>query len=118
MSKSTQQQANQLLPSRPMQWTGLILTTIVTFAVLIVPIVAAYITHNAFFLAPILGTIPLGFMWNKLFSFLYPKRQEDYHHALAMRRLELQTKALEDKRPTKSGLTHEGLPSDPNEVPE
>lgn len=64
-------------PSRAMQWTGMAILTILTLVVLVLPLITAYITKNAFYLIPTAGTIPLGFVWSRLALFLY-KRPEDY----------------------------------------
>ncbi len=60
-----------------MQWVGLILITFLTFLVIIIPIVAVFITKNIVYLTPSMGVIPLGTMWHRLAIFLY-KKPEDY----------------------------------------
>ena len=64
-------------PSQAMQWAGLIIVTLLTLATLTLPIIAAYVTKNAYYLIPAIGTIPLSFMWQRVANFLY-KRKEDY----------------------------------------
>ncbi len=86
-------QQEPLPPSPPqaMQWALLIITTVLTVAVIIVPVLIFYLTRSLLGFIPSAGLLPLGYMWTCIVRHLFPKDPREY---------ELATKRIEHAVPT------------------
>jgi hypothetical protein len=84
-------------PSRTMQWALLIITTVLTFAVIIVPALIFFLTRSLLGVIPSAGVLPLGYMWTCIVRHLFPKDPREYE--LATKRIEHADLRLPHKGP-------------------
>ena len=84
-------------PSRTMQWALLIITTVLTFAVIIVPALIFFLTRSLLGVIPSAGVLPLGYMWTCIVRHLFPKDPREYE--LATKRIEHADLRLSHKGP-------------------
>lgn len=70
-------------PSRAMQWTLLVVVTIITLATLVVPLVFAILKGQALLAIPSVGTLPLSYVWVRLARFVFPVNEKDHEYRMA-----------------------------------
>lgn len=81
-------QQKPLPPSstQAMQWALLIITTVLTSAVISVLVLVFYLTRSLLGFIPSAGVLPLAYMWTCMVRHLFPKDPREYE--LARKRIE------------------------------
>lgn len=101
-------QEEPLPPSPPqtMQWALLIITTVLTLALILIPVLVFYWTKSFFSFVPSTGILPLGYIWTCIVRHLFPKDPREYH--LAEKKIEFAALSEHAHRATEKGKSLHG----------
>ena len=61
-----------------LQWALLFIVTTLTLVLILGSVILAYTSRGSFYLVPFVGMLPLGYVWIRIVSYIFPKSGEDY----------------------------------------